>query len=371
MKEVQGKYTSAVIYTNDVDDYAVAQVGQLCDQEAFTDCKIRIMPDVHPGKVVPIGFTSTFGEKIMPAVVSVDIGCGVTMAKIKKGRMDFQKLDAVIRDNIPAGFSRRSKIHRFAEEFDFERLLCLHHIDLDIAKNSLGTLGGGNHFIEIDKDCNGELYIVIHSGSRHLGKEMAEYYLLSGKRVLEDKGIDCAYELVYLEEKLRDDYLHDMAVVQEFAAKNRRAILDELVKGMKWKVAEEIDCVHNYIDFGMEKPIVRKGAISAKKGETVIIPINMRDGVILGKGLGNAELNMSAPHGAGRLFSREQVKSRFTLSIYKKQMEGIYSSCIGKDTLDEAPFAYRDLDDILPYLKETVEVQEVLRPVFSFKAGGE
>lgn len=371
MKEVQGLFTNAIIYTDKVEDYAIAQIKQLCDQKAFSDCKIRIMPDIHPGKVGPIGFTSTVGDKVMPAVVGIDIGCGMTMAKIKKGKAEYQKLDAVIRDNVPSGFSKRNKPHRFAEEFNLTRLRCLSHINVAKAKSSLGTLGGGNHFIEIDKDGAGNLYIVIHTGSRNLGKEVAEYYLAEGQRVMKEKGVDCAYELSYVEGQLREDYLNDMAVVQAFASENRRAILDEIAKGMKWKLSDETDCIHNYIDFDMDVPVMRKGAISAKKDEAVIIPINMRDGVIIGKGIGNEDWNMSAPHGAGRILSREQVKNTYTVSQFKKAMDGIYSLSVGKGTLDEAPFAYRSIDDILPYIKETVEVKEILKPVYNFKAGSD
>lgn len=370
MKEVNGKYTDAKIYTDKVEDYAVAQIKQLCDQEAFAGCKVRVMPDIHPGKVGPIGFTATLGEKIMPAVVGIDIGCGMTMARIKKCKPEFQKMDAVIGDNVPSGFSKRNKPHRFAEKFDFDRLRCLPHINLAKVKSSLGTLGGGNHFIEIDKADNDDMFIVIHTGSRNLGKDVAEYYLSVGQKVLQEKGIDCAYELTYLEGQLRNDYLNDMAVVQEFAFENRCAILDEIEKGMKWDITDVADCIHNYIDFDMDVPVMRKGAISAKKNEFVIIPINMRDGVILGKGLGKADWNYSAPHGAGRILSREQVKNSYTLSQFKKEVAGIYSPSIGKGTLDEAPHAYRSIDDILPYIGETVKVTEILKPVYNFKAQG-
>lgn len=371
MKTVTGNYTTAYVYTDMVEDYALAQVKQLCDQEAFKDCKIRLMPDVHPGKVGPIGFTSTVGDKVMPAVIGIDIGCGMTMAKITKGKTDFQKLDTVIRENVPSGFGKRNKPHRFAEDFDLYRLRCISHINVARAKASLGTLGGGNHFIELDKDNEGNVYAVIHSGSRHLGKEVAEYYLNAGKEALKARGIDVAFELTWLEGSLKEEYLHDIAIVQEFAYESRFAMLDEITSGMKWKTDDVINCIHNYVDFSCDTPIMRKGAISAKEGETVIIPINMRDGIILGKGLGNKEWNESAPHGAGRLMSREQVKNQYTVSQFKKEMKGIYSESIGKDTLDEAPFAYRSIDDILPYLKETVEVAQILKPIYNFKAGGD
>ena len=371
MKTVKGKFTEAIVYTDNVEDYALAQIGQLCDQPSFDGCKVRIMPDVHPGKVGPIGFTSTLGKTIMPAVIGIDIGCGMTMAKIRKGKMEFQKLDAVIRERVPSGFAKRKKPHRFAEELDLDQLVCGTHINMDHAIYSLGTLGGGNHFIELDKDDDGEIYIIIHSGSRHLGKEVAEYYLSEGHKILKSSGADIAYELTWIEDNLASSYMNDMKIAQEFAYKNRLAILDEIIDGMRWKCEEPINCVHNYVDVSSETHVMRKGAISAKKGERVIIPINMRDGIILGIGLGNSYWNESAPHGAGRLMSREQVRNSFTVSQFKKEMKGIYCESIGKDTLDEAPFAYKGINDILPLLKETVDVTKVIKPIYNFKAGGD
>ena len=334
------------------------------------------MPDVHPGKVGTIGLTMTIGEKIMPNLIGIDIGCGMTLAKIKGKKIEYQKLDSVIRDNVPSGFNVRTKAHRFADDFDFDELRCSDHIRTDKALLSLGSLGGGNHFIEADKDDDGNLYIVIHSGSRHLGKEVTEYYLDQGQKELKSKGLDIPYEITWLEGKLMEDYLHDLQVVQRFASLNREIILDELVKGMKWKVLDSYECIHNYVDatdatttaFGA--PMLRKGAISAKAGEKVIIPINMRDGILLGTGLGNTDWNCSAPHGSGRIMKREDVKNSFTVSSFKSEMKGIYSSCISKDTLDEAPFAYRAIDDIIEVIGDTVTIDKIIRPVYNFKAGG-
>lgn len=382
MKTINGSYASAKIFTiqnenTAIDQYAIHQIESLCNNEVAKNSVIRVMPDVHPGKVGTIGLTMTVGDKLMPNLVGIDIGCGMTLAQIKGKKIEFQKLDTVIRDNIPSGFSVRKNIHRFAEEFDFSKLYCCNHIRKDKALLSLGTLGGGNHFIEVDKDENGNLYIIIHSGSRHLGKEVTEYYLDAGQRELKSNGITVPYELTYLEGTLLQSYLHDIQVVQEFASLNREIILDELVKGMKWKVNKQYDCIHNYIDATddtlelFNAPMLRKGAISAKSGERVIIPINMRDGIILGNGIGNKEWNCSAPHGSGRLTKREDVKATHTVSEYKTQMKGIYSTCIGKETLDEAPFAYRGIDDILQTINDTVTVTEILKPVYNFKAGGE
>ncbi|OUP80765.1 RNA-splicing ligase RtcB [Lachnoclostridium sp. An169] len=369
MKTVDGIYASANIFTDTIEDYALSQIRMLCDNEAFENSRIRIMPDVHPGKVGTIGFTATVGKRILPNVIGVDIGCGITVAKLKQKKAEFRKMDSVIRKNIPAGTKIRRTPHRFAEEFDFERLNCCRAINKEKARHSLGSLGGGNHFIELDQDSQGGLYVVIHSGSRHLGNEATEHYLKEGQKILKSRGEQIPYELTYLEGDCRDAYLEDLQTIQEFAALNRAAILDELVRGMKWKMTEKFSSVHNYIDGSGAEMILRKGAVSANAGEKVIIPINMRDGVILGTGLGNPEWNYSAPHGAGRIMKREDVKQKHTVSEFKKEMKGIYSSCIGAATLDEAPFAYRGIDEILGAVKDTVEIRNILKPVYNYKAG--
>ena len=381
MKTIEGTYTFANIFTTNneahaIEDYALAQIQMICDQEASRDCRIRVMPDVHPGKVGPIGLTQTIGDKIILNLVGIDIGCGMTLAQIKGKKIEYQKLDTVIRESVPSGFSLRMKPHRFAENFDFSALHCASHIQMDKAMRSLGTLGSGNHFIEADKDDDGNLYIVIHSGSRRLGKEVTEYYLNQGQKILKEQGLQVPYELTWLEGDMMQHYLHDLQIVQKFASLNREIMLDELVKGMKWKVLDSYECIHNYVDNRSEitelfhAPMLRKGAISALSGEKVIIPINMRDGILLGTGKGNPDWNCSAPHGSGRIMKREDVKSSFTVSSFKSEMKGIYSSCINKDTLDEAPFAYRSMDDILNVIQDTVDITNVLRPVYNFKAGG-
>ena len=369
MKIVNGVYTSANIFTDIVEDYAISQIQILCNNEALQGCRVRIMPDVHPGKVGTIGFTSTIGEKILPNLIGIDIGCGITLAKLKQKKVEFQKLDKVIREQIPSGFAIRKKAHRFGVDFEFERLHCYKAINKEKAKLSIGTLGSGNHFLELDKDENGSIYVAIHSGSRHLGKEVTEYYLNEGQKLLKKQGISVPYELTYLEGELKTSYLHDLEIVQEFATQNRKAILDELVKGMKWKLLEEYSIVHNYVDFSVEIPILRKGAISAKKGEVVVIPISMADGILIGEGLGNEEWNCSAPHGSGRKMKREDVKNQYTVSQFKAEMKGIYSSCIGKETLDEAPFAYRRMEEIETQIADTVKIQKRLIPIYNFKAG--
>jgi RNA-splicing ligase RtcB len=294
----------------------------------------------------------------------------MSMVKIGKVRKDFQKLDCVVRENVPVGFGIRSSVNAKASDFDLARLICAEHIRYDKAMLSLGTLGGGNHFIEVDVDDDGEGYLIVHTGSRHLGKEVAEYYMGEGHKYLKKHGKeDIPYELTYLTDELLADYLHDIAVVQEYADLNRKVIVSEITKGMKWKYKNIRSCIHNYVDFEGEVPVLRKGAISAKGGEAVIIPANMRDGVILGTGLGNPEWNMSAPHGAGRIASREKVMRSHTVSEFKASMKGIYSSCISKDTLDEAPFAYRDLSYIKAAVAETVNITKLLKPVYNYKGG--
>jgi len=367
MQKIKGTFTEAAVYSDTADDYALAQVKMICSTEAAAGSQVRLMPDVHPGKIGPVGLTMTTTDKVLPGLVGVDIGCGISIAKIKDKKAELPKLDSVIRKNVPAGFDIRKKVHHLAEEFDFDRLRCAKHVRQDKAKLSLGTLGGGNHFIELDRDEDKNLYLTVHTGSRHLGKEVADFYMSSGQKKLKAKGIELPYEMTCLEGELLSDYLHDLLIAQEYAALNRRIIIDEITKGMKWKMDDSGSSIHNYIG---EDRIIRKGAISARKGEPVIIPINMRDGIILGEGLGNEDWNFSAPHGAGRIMNREAVKTSFTVSQYKQQMRGIYSTCIDKSTLDEAPFAYRGIEEIAVAIEPTVRIDKIIKPVYNFKAGG-
>lgn len=373
MKTINGVASSAIIFNtkskeHSIDDYALAQIKNLCDNPAFTGCRIRVMPDVHPGKVGTIGFTSTLGNQVIPNVIGIDIGCGMTLAKIKGKVKEFQRLDTVIRENVPSGFTIRTKPHHKALDFDLSSLYCYRHIQEEKSLLSLGTLGSGNHFIEVDLDDEKNYYLVIHSGSRHLGFEVTEHYLREGQKKLKNKGIDVPYELTYLTGTLMEQYLHDLTIVQDFATLNREIMISVICKEMKWKILDSYSCIHNYVDFSFDKPVLRKGAISARNGEKVIIPINMRDGIILGRGLGNDEWNQSAPHGAGRILKREEVKNSYTVSNFKSEMKGIYTSCINKDTLDEAPFAYRGIDEIAEVISPTVMIDKVIKPIYNFKA---
>ena len=381
MITIYGKYTNAIVYAvaNEeyaLEEYARKQLQMICNHPSAEGSIIRVMPDVHPGKVGTIGLTMTVGEFILPSLVGVDIGCGMTIAKLKTKGVECRKLDTVIREDVPAGGALRKKIHRLAEQTELEKLRCYDKIDEGRALCSIGTLGGGNHFIEVDRDDENNNYLVIHSGSRHLGMEVTDYYLRAGQKEqqMKKEGGHAPYEMTCLSGKLMEDYLHDLAVTQEFAQINREAMIDTIARGMKWKVEDMFTCIHNYVDFSGvpdgERPILRKGAISAREGEKVIIPINMRDGIILGTGKGNVDWNYSAPHGAGRIYKRSEVAAHHTVSEFKKEMQGIYSSCINKDTLDESPFAYRRIDDIVDVLGETVKIDHILKPVYNYKAGG-
>ena len=376
MEIIKGKYSSAIVFSNSAEPYALQQVKAICDNKVSENCSVRVMCDVHPGKVAPIGLTMTLGKRILPFLVGLDIGCGMTTVRIIKHRgMEFKQLDSVIRNGVPSGFETRTNPHRFSASFDFSRLECEKHVYKEKVMHSICTLGGGNHFIEIDRAENGEYYITVHSGSRHLGKEVADFYLAEGRKalrkILDDSEERITYEMTYIEDSLMQSYLHDVAVVQDFAELNRLAIIDEIAKGMKWKTDEPFSCIHNYVDFRFEEPILRKGAVSARKGEKVIVPINMKDGIILARGKGNADWNFSAPHGAGRVMNRENIRKNFTVSAFKAEMKGVYSSCISRSTLDEAPFAYRRIDEIKNAIEPTVEIESILKPVYNFKAESE
>ena len=364
MLKLNGKYNTAKVFTDNVDNETISQVIELLNQDYIKDAKIRIMPDCHAGAGCVIGTTMTISDKVCPNLVGVDIGCGMLAVRVAEKEVDLPKLDDVINTYIPAGFNVNDKpLGKFSHLSDL-----VAPADISLAYRSIGSLGGGNHFIELDRDDDGSMYVAVHSGSRHLGKEVTEYYLKCGQRELKEQGVEVPYELTWLTGKLKEDYLHDLQVVQEYAELNRQVILEELAKGMKWKMQESVSVCHNYID---KEGILRKGAISAREGEKVVIPINMRDGILLGIGKGNPDWNYSAPHGSGRILKRSEVKNQYTVSSFKKEMKGIYCSCIGKETLDEAPFAYRNMEMIKEAVEDTVDITQVLHPVYNFKAGND
>lgn len=371
MKEIHGTYTSAKLFTDSVDSYALAQVQMICDQACAEGSRIRIMPDVHPGKTGPVGLTMTVTDRILPALVGIDVGCGMTCAVLPAKRIEYQRLDTVIRQQIPVGTSIRRTPHDRGLQFPYEDLECAEHIHLEKTILSMGTLGGGNHFIEIDQDEAGTLYLTIHTGSRRLGKDMAEHYLRLGQKELKDRGLSVPYPLTWLKGDLFRAYLHDLAVVQDYAEENRQTILEILCKAMKWKPLDVFSCPHNYAapDPDGGGYVLRKGAVSAEKGERILIPANMRDGILLAEGKGNPEWNCSAPHGSGRILKRKDVAKRYTLSQFRSAMKGIHCTCIDRDTLEEAPFAYRDLSSISSLIDDTAEIQKILTPVYNYKAG--
>ena len=399
MIEIRGKYNEARIFTDVADSASIAQVQQLCDQEFAAGSRIRLMPDIHAGAGCTIGTTMTITDKVVPNLVGVDIGCGMETIRIREKRLELQKLDRLIREKIPSGFSIREKAHRYFSQINLNELCCARHADLLRAEKSIGTLGGGNHFIEADRDDEGNLYIVVHSGSRHLGVEVAGYYQEAGYRMLNradaasaealiarmkaegrkkeiqkelkklknQKRTSIPKALAYVSGELFEQYIHDMKIVQHFAMLNRQAMMDEIVGGMKLHVEEQFATIHNYID--TDAMILRKGAVSARAGERLLIPINMRDGSLLCVGRGNEDWNCSAPHGAGRLMSRADARQSFTVSEFKKQMAGIYTTSVSRATLDECPMAYKGMQDILDNIGPTAEVVKIIRPIYNFKAG--
>ena len=366
MIEIQGAYNSAKVFTDNIEHETMAQIYNLLNQEFIKGSKIRIMPDTHAGMGCVIGTTMTITDKIVPNLVGVDIGCGMETVLLEDERVDLHKLDRAVHEHVPSGFDTRKKIHHYMDEVDLSSLRCAKCINMERAHLSMGTLGGGNHFIELGKDDDGKLYLVVHSGSRNLGKQVCEYYQKAAADGLGRVGKGADRVLAYLEGVLFDDYLHDMAIVQKYAELNRRAIVREITKEMKFKIAESFTTTHNYVD--IDSMILRKGAISANEGERVLIPMNMRDGSLVCIGKGNADWNYSAPHGAGRLMSRSAAKSKITLTQFEKSMEGIYSSTINRSTIDEAPFAYKPMEEIVAHIGETADIIATVKPLYNFKA---
>jgi len=400
MLELNGKYASAKVFTDLVDNESISQVINLLNQPYVAGSKVRMMPDIHAGAGCTIGTTMTIQDKICPNLVGVDIGCGMETIRIKEDHIELRKLDVVIRDGIPSGFSIRNKPHRFASEIDMNELRCVKHVDTDRASKSIGTLGGGNHFIEANKDDNGNIYIVVHSGSRHLGLEIANFYQEAAYKALtsyspeeiartvaelkasgrkgeieatlkqmKSKITKIPKPLAYVEGALFEDYIHDMKIAQRYADLNRKAMMDVIVKEMGFHVEDRLTTIHNYID--VEHMILRKGSVSAQAGERLLIPINMRDGSLLCTGKGNEDWNCSAPHGAGRLMSRRAAKEMFTVSEFKKQMDGIYTTSVNSSTLDECPMAYKGMQDIVDNIEPTVQINAIIKPIYNFKAGSE
>lgn len=364
--ELKGQYNEAKVFADAIDEKAVGQIIQLLNQKWAEGLQIRIMPDVHAGKGCTIGTTMEIKDKVVPNLVGVDIGCGMEVVKLHKKKIDFKRLDQVIRERIPVGTRIRKYRHRFNKFVKYKELRCQEHVDIHRAKLSIGTLGGGNHFIELNEDEKGAQYLVVHSGSRHLGNEVAKYHQKKAIDYLENLGVvQYQRDLAYLEGWPMQDYINDMKIIQSFATYNRKAIVEEIMEGLGLESSSGFTTIHNYID--TDTMILRKGAISAKEGEKVLIPLNMRDGSLICEGLGNSDWNCSAPHGAGRIMSRGDAKVRLSMKEFKKTMEGVYSSTISKRTLDEAPMAYKPMESILEQIEDTVKIKERLKPLYNFK----
>lgn len=390
MIELRGKRNSAIVYAKKIDNATKTQIASLLREEAYSDSKIRIMPDTHSGKNVAVGTTLTLSRRVNPALVGVDVGCGMEAVILNETEVDLKQLDEIIHTCIPCG----AKIHSAPVcEFNLSELYCKDSVNIDRALGSLGTLGGGNHFIELDKSDNGELFLVIHSGSRQLGSDVAKYYQeqayryqckkLNKRAKQAHRGYDdeygckaekrerkseikLKYEEAVLEGDLFANYLHDIAIVTAFADFNRRTIAEIICQKAGFTVKDRFSCVHNYID--TEHMILRKGAISARLHERVIIPLNMRDGAIIGRGLGNPDWNYSAPHGAGRACNRTEAKFAFTVEEFKRQMEGIYTTTAEIGSLDECPMAYKPPQAILSQIGDTVEIEQIVKPIYNFKS---
>ena len=400
MIEINGQFNTAICYTNTLEDTAYAQIQTVCNEEAFKESKIRIMPDVHAGKGCTIGTTMTIIDKVVPNMVGVDIGCGMYTVALGNVDIDLEKFDEAAHF-IPSG---RNVWEGRQERFDLSVLKCYRNLkDTKRLERSLGTLGGGNHFIEIDLDENGNKYIVIHSGSRNLGTQVAEFYqkiavdlnlgkedyykqrekiirtykeqgrrseiqatLKALEKEFEAKAPSMPRELCFLYGTFMEDYLHDINICQQFAKRNREKMAEVLLERTGLVALESFQTIHNYID--VDEMILRKGSVSAKNGEKLLIPINMRDGSLICVGKGNPEWNYSAPHGAGRIMSRSAAFERLTMEEYQKEMAGIYTTCVNTSTLDESPMAYKNMDEIVANIEPTAEIIAHIKPIYNFKA---
>lgn len=400
MIEIIGKHNTAICYTNELEPTAYTQIETVCNEEAFKASKIRIMPDVHAGKGCTIGTTMTVTDKVVPNMVGVDIGCGMYTVSLGKVDIDFEKFDEAAHF-IPCG---RNVWEGRQERFNLTVLRCYRNLkDTRRLERSLGTLGGGNHFIEIDADSEGNKYLIIHSGSRNLGTQVAELYqgiavdLNLGKeeyfkkrdeiirtykeegrrseiqatlkkmaKEWEDKEPTMPSDLCYLYGSFMDDYLHDINICQQFAMRNREKMAEILLEKTGLAGNESFQTIHNYID--VEEMILRKGSVSAKQGEKLLIPINMRDGSLICIGKGNEDWNCSAPHGAGRLMSRSAAFEKLTMEEYRAQMAGVYTTCVNSATLDESPMAYKNMDEIVENIKPTAQIIAHIKPIYNFKA---
>lgn len=371
MLTAQGRFAGAKIFTDDVPRNTYSQIIQLLNMPYMEGARIRFMPDAHPGAGCVIGTTIDVsgGRPVCPNLVGCDIGCGMLAVHLESSDIDLPELDRVIREHVPAGAKKSARMDPMADGFDMDLRANLSVPARQKAMSSLGTLGGGNHFIEIDKAEDGTAYLVIHSGSRSLGIAVWRYYMAKAEHGSTGRypGVYIPDELAFLDGEVLQDYLHDMRVTQEFASLNRKSIADKILDRAGLKQTGRFETVHNYID--LDRGILRKGAISARKGETVLIPLSMADGALLCTGKGDPDWNFSAPHGAGRKLSRSEASSQLDMNEYRDRMAGIYTTCVSESTLDESPMAYKDPEGILANIADAVDVVCHLKPVYNFKAG--
>jgi len=395
MLNIKGKFNEAKVFTDNIDEKCIAQIIEVCNEPFTEGSKIRIMPDTHVGKGAVIGTTMTITNKAVPNLVGVDVGCGMSVAKLnlKEENICYDTLDKTIRKHVPSGFNIRQKAHPYAKEIPWRDIKT--PIDFDRAKKSIGSLGGGNHFIELNKGSNGEIYLVIHSGSRNLGKQVAEHYqdlafkertrlveiqrdeiianlMKNGRQEeIEDelkkfKPPMINKHLAYLEGQSFHDYLNDMTIAQKFASLNRKAMIEAITTQLDWEIIDTWESIHNFID--TEHMILRKGATSARKGEKLLIPINMRDGSIIATGKGNSDWNFSAPHGAGRVMSRGQAKKSVKFEDFQASMKDVWTTSVNKSTIDESPFVYKPMEEILAHITDCVDIEDIIKPLYNFKA---
>ncbi|MCM1338809.1 MAG: RtcB family protein [Muribaculaceae bacterium] len=365
--EIQGSETKAKVFTKNLNEATTEQIRKICSHPVFKDIPVRIMPDTHAGKNTVVGFTAPIGAegKVIPSLIGGDIGCGMLCVKIDtKGKeIDFDKLDKIIRHNVSRKRQERPIIESPAARELAAQVTSLYEKfggSAEKALQTLGTLGSGNHFIELDKDADGNTYLVVHTGSRRFGQEVFDYH----QKIAEGQNPYEIEKLSYLSDEKAQKYLEDMQIAVKFSQINRRTIADKIIEGMGWDEVSSFESIHNYIS---EDGIIRKGAISAEKGKKVIIPLNMRDGAIIAEGKGNEDWNKSAPHGAGRQLSRGQASELIQLEEFQKSMEGIHSSCVSKATLDEAPQAYKKASEIISNIFDSVKIEKIIKPIFNFK----
>ena len=381
MYDIIGKYNKATVYALSIDAESYAQVLRMCNIEELLGSSIKMMPDMHASEGCTVGTSMTVGDKVNPSYVGSDIGCGMQVYRLKERNIDFAALDSAIRELIPSGASIHTRAVSAIKQVPLKELNCYGALRHETVLRSIGTLGGGNHFIEVDRGSEGELYLVIHSGSRRLGKDVARYYqkaaffLAHGitpeeafkkKISVSDIQSKTVPQKCFLSGEYKERYLHDMNIAVKYAEVSRKYMGQTLISKLGLSIEEDFTTVHNYID--VVHGILRKGAVSAQKDEMLIIPINMRDGSLLCRGKGNPEWNFTAPHGAGRLMKRADAKASITLEEYREAMKGIYSTSVSESTIDESPMAYRSIDDIIDTVEPTVEITDVITPVYNFKA---